>query len=192
MDGGEGRIKRRQEERGESCHLLWRHSSQDSLWQEARGIDFTLSALSTMSLGSWVSALTISRLRMGTVGGKSSSSSCSAELARSGCRGSTRIFTTLPLLVPMNRTSKALPARSLAPWCTAIFVKSSLEPDFTNTGVEGREGTALSMRQWFLMKWRPDSGREVESLWHLPGRGFGTWLGDMGSQLLVCDSWFLN
>ena len=52
------------------------------------------------------------------------------------------MLATLPLLVPMNRTSKALPERSLAPWCTAIFVKSSLEPDFTNTGVEGREGTA--------------------------------------------------
>ena len=46
------------------------------LWQEARGMDLTLSALRTISLGSVVSLFTISRFRIGTVGLKICNSSC--------------------------------------------------------------------------------------------------------------------
>ena len=126
-------------------------------------MDLTLSALSTISFGSLVSPFTMSKLRIGTVGPKICNSSCRSELARSGLAGSTRIFTTLPRLVPMKRTSKLTPARFLAPWCKAILVKSSLVPDLTKTGTEGLLWTGASIKQWFLMKCKLDSGRLV--LW---------------------------
>ena len=63
------------------------------------------------------------------------------------------------------------------------LVRSSLSPDLKNTGDAGEEATALSIKQWFLMKWREDSGRVEEELWHLPGLGFGTLVPPSGSQL---------
>ena len=63
------------------------------------------------------------------------------------------------------------------------LVRSSLSPDLKNTGDAGEEATALSIKQWFLMKWREDSGRVEEELWHLPGLGLGTLVPPSGSQL---------
>ena len=44
------------------------------------------------------------------------------------------------------------------------LVRSSLSPDLKNTGDDGEEATALSIKQGFLMKWREDSGRVEEEL----------------------------